>query len=209
MTFVAESVTESGAEFARLCRRFVRQVRPGGLLVAAFMAGMPSYRIGRGPVWPAFPVDTEAVREVFAPHTERLRLTRVPKDPTLPEYGDDGMVLLRASRRTEHGPGGGGSPGSVRPRGRTGWGGARTGPVRGCADAVQLQPVRRLRTRPQGVPCCRGGRAPDGWPGPAGLCPVPRASIAGGAWWVARAEFLLGGGGGASQPVGRSWARGR
>ncbi|TXS52132.1 class I SAM-dependent methyltransferase [Streptomyces sp. t39] len=104
MTFVAESVTESGEEFARLCRDFVRQVHPGGLLVAAFMAGMPSYRIGTGPVWPAFPVDAAAVRDAFAPHTERLRLTRVPKDPTLPEYGDDGMVLLRAVRRGRPGP---------------------------------------------------------------------------------------------------------
>lgn len=99
MNFVAESVTEDLSEFAALCSAFIRSVRPGGLLVAAFMENMPSYRIASGARWPACPVDAETVRDVFAPYTERLRVTRVPKDPTLPEYGDTGMVLLRAVRR--------------------------------------------------------------------------------------------------------------
>jgi hypothetical protein len=98
MNFVAESVTEDAAEFAELCGRFIHSVRPGGHLVAAFMENMPSYRIGTGPVWPAFPVDTAAIRHVFAPYTETLRITRIDKDPTLPEYGDTGMVLLQAVR---------------------------------------------------------------------------------------------------------------
>ncbi|MFF8289419.1 class I SAM-dependent methyltransferase [Streptomyces sp. NPDC016309] len=98
MNFVAESVTEDADEFAALCGTFIHAVRPGGHLVAAFMENMPSYHIGAGLSWPAFPVDTTAVRHVFAPYTERLRITRVEKDPTLPDYGDTGMVLLRAVR---------------------------------------------------------------------------------------------------------------
>ncbi|WP_338015582.1 class I SAM-dependent methyltransferase [Streptomyces sp. CB03234] len=98
MNFVAESVTEDADEFAELCGLFIHSVHPGGHLVAAFMENMPSYHIGAGLVWPAFPVDTAAVRHVFAPYTERLRITRVDKDPTLPDYGDTGMVLLQAVR---------------------------------------------------------------------------------------------------------------
>ena len=103
MNFVAESVTEDVGEFAELCRTFVHSVRPGGYLVAAFMENMPSYRIGAGSggavEWPACPVDAGTVRDVFAPLTESPRIMRVDKDRTLPDYGDTGMVLLRAVRR--------------------------------------------------------------------------------------------------------------
>lgn len=98
MNFVAESVTEDAEEFAALCLTFIRSVHPGGLLVAAFMENMPRYRIGSGPAWPGLPVDADAVRAVFRPHSDHLRITRVEADPTLPEYGDTGMVLLEAAR---------------------------------------------------------------------------------------------------------------
>ncbi|WP_370409876.1 class I SAM-dependent methyltransferase [Streptomyces fradiae] len=98
MNFVAESVTEDRAEFTALCDTFVRAVRPGGQLVAAFMERMPSYRIGSGPVWPACPVDAAALRAVFAPRTTALRISRLAKDRTLPEYGDTGILLLTAAR---------------------------------------------------------------------------------------------------------------
>ncbi|MET9953817.1 class I SAM-dependent methyltransferase [Streptomyces sp. NPDC006339] len=98
MNFVAESVTEDFGEFAALCTAFVRSVRPGGRLVASFMERMPSYRIGAGPLWPACPVDASALRAVFAHQTVSLRLTHLAKDPTLPEYGDTGVLLLTAER---------------------------------------------------------------------------------------------------------------
>ncbi|MCX5231889.1 class I SAM-dependent methyltransferase [Streptomyces sp. NBC_00233] len=98
MNFVAESVTEDSAEFTLFCDVFVRAVRPGGRLLAAFMERMPSYRIGAGPVWPACPVDEAALRAVFAPRTTGLRISRVAKDLTLPEYGDTGILLLTAKR---------------------------------------------------------------------------------------------------------------
>ncbi|MFI8962790.1 class I SAM-dependent methyltransferase [Streptomyces sp. NPDC053493] len=98
MNFVAESVTEDFGEFTALCAAFVRAVRPGGRLVAAFMERMPSYRIGEGPVWPACPVDEPALRAVFGPRTTGLRISRLAKDRTLPEYGDTGVLLLTAER---------------------------------------------------------------------------------------------------------------
>ncbi|MFE0698886.1 class I SAM-dependent methyltransferase [Streptomyces sp. NPDC058872] len=98
MNFVAESVTEDFGEFASLCDALVRAVRPGGTLLAAFMERMPSYRIGAGPIWPACPVDEAALRSVFAPRTTGLRVARLAKDRTLPEYGDTGVLLLTARR---------------------------------------------------------------------------------------------------------------
>lgn len=99
MNFVAEGVTEDFAEFTDLCHRFVRCVVPGGHLVAAFMENMPTYRIGPASQWPGCPVNPAVVTEVFAPLTERLAVTRIDADPTLPDYGDSGMVLLTAARR--------------------------------------------------------------------------------------------------------------
>ncbi|MFF1510330.1 class I SAM-dependent methyltransferase [Streptomyces sp. NPDC058326] len=104
MNFVAESVTEDFDEFTALCAAFVRAVRPGGLLLAAFMERMPSYRVGAGPVWPACPVDGTVLRTVFTPRTTGLRVTRLAKDRTLPEYGDTGILLLTARRPDTAGP---------------------------------------------------------------------------------------------------------
>jgi hypothetical protein len=98
MNFVAESVTEDRRQFAELCERFIRSVRPGGHLLAAFMENMPSYRIGGSQSWPGCPVDRETVHATFAPHTTGLQVDRVEDDPTLPEYGDTGMVVLTAQR---------------------------------------------------------------------------------------------------------------
>lgn len=99
MNFVAEGVTEDCAEFADFCHCFVRSVVPGGHLVAAFMENMPTYRIGPASQWPGCPVNPEILTEVFAPMTSPLTVTRIDADPTLPDYGDSGMVLLTAVRR--------------------------------------------------------------------------------------------------------------
>lgn len=96
MHFVAEGVTEDFAEFTEFCRRFVRSVVPGGYLVAAFMENMPTYRIGPASKWPGCPVNPDVITEVFTPLTRQLAVTRIDADPTLPDYGDSGMVLLTA-----------------------------------------------------------------------------------------------------------------
>ncbi|OEJ37848.1 methyltransferase [Streptomyces agglomeratus] len=98
MSFVAEGVTEDRGEFTDFCRHFVRSVVPGGHLVAAFMENMPTYRIGPASRWPGCPVDPAVVTEVFRPLTRRLSVGRIDADPTLPDYGDSGMVLLTAVR---------------------------------------------------------------------------------------------------------------
>lgn len=100
MNFVAESVTEDRGEFADLCRAFVRAVVPGGQLIAAFMEGMRCYSIGSQSSWPGVPVDSDLVRDVFAPLTESLTVSRIGVDPTLPHYGHTGMVLMTARRAT-------------------------------------------------------------------------------------------------------------
>ncbi|MEV0173664.1 class I SAM-dependent methyltransferase [Streptomyces sp. NPDC050803] len=94
MHFVAEGATEDAGEFAAFCRAFVRCAAPGGYVVAAFMENMPTYRIGPASRWPGCPVDPEVVTRVFAPLTRELSVTRIDADPTLPDYGDSGMVLL-------------------------------------------------------------------------------------------------------------------
>ena len=94
MFFVAESVTGVAAEFEQLCRSFAGAAVPGGHLVAAFMAGMPSYELG-GECLPSYPVDESAVRAALHGHADDLRLRRLPPDATLP-YEHDGVLLLTA-----------------------------------------------------------------------------------------------------------------
>ena len=101
MHFVAESATEDLDEFREICHAFVRAVRPGGCLVAAFMENMGRYQIGTGPHWPGYPVDSEIVRSVFAPLTTDLRISRVDSDATSAGYETTGMVLLTARRAAD------------------------------------------------------------------------------------------------------------
>jgi hypothetical protein len=99
MHFVAESCTEDIDEFGDICLAFMRSVRPGGYLVAAFMENMGRYQIGTGPQWPGCPIDSDIVRAVFAPQTTQLQISRIDSDPTGPGYECTGMVLLTARRR--------------------------------------------------------------------------------------------------------------
>lgn len=98
MHFVAESVTEDLDEFREICQSLARSVKLGGHLIAVFMENMSCYRIGDGPEWPGIPVDARLVREVFDPLVVDLSTTRVGFDPTGPDYGYTGMVLMTATR---------------------------------------------------------------------------------------------------------------
>lgn len=105
MHFVAEGVSDEYSEFAQVCRTFVGSARPGGHVIAAFMENLGAYTIADGPRWPAFPVDAETVHDTFAPLTDDLRIERIDADPTLPDYGYTGMVLLTARRAEDGFPG--------------------------------------------------------------------------------------------------------
>ena len=98
MHFVAESCTEDFDEFRDVCQSLARSVKRGGYLVAAFMENMGCYRIGDGPEWPGIPVDARLVREVFDPLVVDLSTTHIGFDPTGPDYGYTGMVLMTATR---------------------------------------------------------------------------------------------------------------
>jgi len=99
MHFVAESVTEDFDQFSLFCQVFIQSVRAGGLLIATFMENLGRYYLGNGSRWPGYPVDTERVRQVFGPHTDDLDVIRIDADPSLPDYGYTGMLLLTARRR--------------------------------------------------------------------------------------------------------------
>jgi hypothetical protein len=94
MFFVAESVTGVREEFEGICRGFASAAAPGGHLVAAFMAGMPSYELG-GKVLPSYPIDEGALAAALRGLVQELDVRRLPPDPTLP-YEHDGVLLLTA-----------------------------------------------------------------------------------------------------------------
>ncbi len=98
MHFVAESCTESLDEFAEVCAAFAAAARPGGYVVAAFMENMGRYRIGTSEQWPGVKVDTDVITAVFEPRLSRMSTSRIDFDPTGPDYGYTGMVVLTGVR---------------------------------------------------------------------------------------------------------------
>lgn len=99
MHFVAETMSEEPEQFLEHCAIFCRTVRPGGHLIAAFMENLGRYELGGGSsTWPGLKVDSDMVEAAFAPHTEELRVERIDEDPSLPDYGYTGMVMVTARR---------------------------------------------------------------------------------------------------------------
>jgi hypothetical protein len=98
MHFVAEGASEEKGEFETFCQLFIRSVRPGGHLVAAFMENLGRYTLGEGLRWPGYRVDIARVVDAFHSETVDLQVDRIDPDPTLPAYGYTGMVLLSARR---------------------------------------------------------------------------------------------------------------
>lgn len=98
MFFMAESVTGDLDEFQQLCHRFASAATPGGHLVAAFMAGMPSYHLG-GQTLPSLPLDQHTLQTIMQPVAEHLQIWQLPADSSLP-YRHEGVLLLTA--RTPH-----------------------------------------------------------------------------------------------------------
>ena len=96
MFFVAESVTSDENEFRTMCCRFVESVRPGGYVVAAFMAGMSEYGVAEE-VLPSYPLSEDRLADVFGAYTERLQIRKIPPDASLP-YQYDGMLLMTGHR---------------------------------------------------------------------------------------------------------------
>ena len=62
------------------------------------MENMARYRFGDGSEWPGCPIVCDVLHDEFEPFTERLTISRLDPDTTLPDYGYTGMLLLTAQR---------------------------------------------------------------------------------------------------------------
>ncbi len=96
MFFCAESITTEHDQFVVACNKFIKSVRAGGHLVAAFMENSQKYEVGTIE-FPSYPVDTRLIRKIFGPQTNNLLVTRIPiaRKPLRPGY--TGMIFLTAT----------------------------------------------------------------------------------------------------------------
>jgi hypothetical protein len=91
MFFVAESLSGIRAEFDVALRRFVRALRPGAPLAAAFMVDSTGFTVG-GQRFPAVAVSAEDIGESLARLADNVVIHRIDTtSPLRPGYG--GMVL--------------------------------------------------------------------------------------------------------------------
>lgn len=96
MFFCAESITEQHSQFQAACLRFAKCVRPGGALIAAFLAGSSGYRVAERQ-FPAVNISEADIHEVFSrvstdKHTEAIGT--VEREI---RSGYSGMVFLTAT----------------------------------------------------------------------------------------------------------------
>lgn len=96
MFFCAESITTKRKQFVVACKMFIKSVRTGGYLVAAFMENSKGYKVG-DKKFPSYPVDTKLIKKVFAPETDNLVVTRIPIAKQPLRSGYTGMIFLTAS----------------------------------------------------------------------------------------------------------------
>jgi len=95
MFFCAESITEKYTEFEAACVRFARAVRPGGSLVAAFLAGSSGYTVADRP-FPALRVSEADIHKVFGPVSAEANTLNIGLSEREIRSGYSGMVFLTA-----------------------------------------------------------------------------------------------------------------
>jgi SAM-dependent methyltransferase len=95
MFFCAESITRDAQEFGMACTAFARAVRPGGALVAAFLARSGGYAVG-GIDYPAVPVDEDSIVAIFKPLCRSITVESIGLCDTEIRSGYSGMVFLSA-----------------------------------------------------------------------------------------------------------------
>jgi SAM-dependent methyltransferase len=93
MFFCAESITRVPAEFAKACKAFAQSVRPGGALVAAFLARSAGYEVG-GVAFPAVPIDQAIVSDLFSPFARQLQVEAIGLTNNEVRSGYSGMIFL-------------------------------------------------------------------------------------------------------------------
>jgi len=101
MEFCAESITSDRDEFVRGCEAFVGAVRAHGSIFATFMERSEGYSVG-DVSFPAVPVTSNDLEEIFGPHVTNLEITHIPISVAI-RTGYTGMLLLTArinARRT-------------------------------------------------------------------------------------------------------------
>jgi len=95
MFFCAESITRERSAFEAACVRFARCVRPGGALVAAFLAGSSGYTVAET-TFPALQLSEADIREVFASISTEQRTEKIGIVAREIRSGYSGMVFLSA-----------------------------------------------------------------------------------------------------------------
>lgn len=99
MFFCAESITSSYDEFAAACRAFAQCVKPGGLMLAAFLVNSDHYDVaGRG--FPILNIDAGDVRAAFIEHAVDISLQPIGIVSEQIRSGYSGFVFMTATRRT-------------------------------------------------------------------------------------------------------------
>ena len=95
MFFCAESITRDRSEFKAACGHFARSVRPGGTLIAAFLAGSKGYDVARRK-FPAVAVEEGDIGQVFGGVSTELRLQPVGFAEEEVRSGYSGMLFMSA-----------------------------------------------------------------------------------------------------------------
>jgi hypothetical protein len=97
MFFVAESLSDLEEEFVSAFERFLQAVRPGGLVLAAFMEGSEGYEVG-GIRYPAFGIRSEHVDRVVSGHLDSYEISRIGAEDDPLRDGYTGMLWLTGHR---------------------------------------------------------------------------------------------------------------
>lgn len=98
MFFCAESITSRRDEFEAACAAFANSVRPGGLLVAAFLVRSGGYEIA-GRAFPVLNLSADSIAEAFAVHATGLEAQCIGIVEREIRSGYSGFVFLTGLAR--------------------------------------------------------------------------------------------------------------